>query len=172
DNIDRAAAARRGAARYLAEDRAVRMPLPEVQIFGGGAHAARRVDIQDFMIMCPAASSFAEAIDWTSEVYRAAGSMMARKGKLQGVADEGGYWPAFASNEEALDTLVQSIQDAGFTNGKDVCISLDVAASEFGKNGQYELALDGKVLDTSRMIDMLGEWIAGYKIVSLEDPVA
>ena len=158
--------------RYLSKDGPVRMPLPEVQIFGGGAHAARRVDIQDFMVMCPAASSFAEAIDWTSEVYRAAGSLMSRKGKLQGVADEGGYWPVFASNEEALDTLVLAIQDAGFTNGKDVFISLDIAASEFGRKGEYKLALDDKILDTERMIEMLGRWIESYKIISVEDPVA
>jgi len=134
--------------RHLAGGNKVRMPLPEVQIFGGGAHAARRVDIQDFMVMCPAASTFSEALEWTAEIYRAAGLLMARAGKLQGVADEGGYWPVFASNEEALDTLVRSIEEAGFKAGKDACISLDIAASEFGGNGEYRLALDGKVLDT------------------------
>jgi enolase len=158
--------------RHLAGCTKVRMPLPEIQIFGGGAHAARRVDIQDFMVMCPAASTFSEALDWTAEIYRAAGLLMARAGKLQGVADEGGYWPAFASNEEALDTLVRSIEEAGFKNGEDVCISLDIAASEFGANGEYKLALDGKRLDTAAMIDMLGRWIDTYAIISLEDPLA
>ena len=158
--------------RHLAGSNKVRMPLPEIQIFGGGAHAARRVDIQDFMVMCPAASTFSEALDWSAEIYRAAGLLMARAGKLQGVADEGGYWPAFASNEEALDMLVRSIEEAGFENGKDVCISLDIAASEFGANGEYKLALDGKRLDTAAMIDMLGRWIDTYAIISLEDPLA
>ena len=158
--------------RYLAGGKPVRMPLPEIQIFGGGAHAARRVDVQDFMIMCPAASSFSEALEWTAEVYCAAGALMKKAGKLQGVADEGGYWPAFNSNEEALDTLVQAIIDAGLRPGKDAGISLDIAASEFGRNGQYMLALDGRSLDTGKMIEMLGRWLDAYPILSIEDPVA
>jgi enolase len=169
--------ARAGAAgvplwRYLSADKKVRMPLPEIQIFGGGAHAARRVDVQDFMVMCPSAGSFAEALDWTAEIYRAAGGLMKAAGKLQGVADEGGYWPAFASNEEALDTLVKAIESAGFKPGKDVGISLDIAASQFGEGGRYTLALDNRRLDTAGMIDMLSRWLKAYPIVSIEDPVA
>lgn len=168
----RAAAEKLPLWQYLAGGKPVRMPLPEVQIFGGGAHAAKRVDIQDFMIMAPAATSFAEAIDWTAEVYRAAGAFMKSTGRLQGVADEGGFWPAFRSNEEALDALVSAIEAAGFKPGKEIAISLDVAASEFGRDGEYTLALDGQKLDTSKMIDMLGRWIDTYPIVSIEDPVA
>jgi len=168
----RAAAARLPLWRYLAADKPVRMPLPEIQIFGGGAHAARRVDVQDFMVMAVAATTFSQAIAWTAEVYRAAGAYMKQTGRLQGVADEGGYWPAFASNEEALDALVTAIETAGFTPGKDVAISLDVAASDFGKRDQYTLALDGRTLDTAGMLDMLGRWLADYPIVSIEDPVA
>ena len=89
------------------------LPLPQIQIFGGGAHAGRRVDIQDFMVVCPAAQSFAEALDWTAEVYRAAGALMKEAGTLQGVADEGGWWPAFSTNEQALETLVRAIERAG-----------------------------------------------------------
>jgi enolase len=158
--------------KSLADDNLVRVPLPEIQIFGGGAHAARRVDVQDFMIMCPGAATFSEALDWTAEVYRAAGAILKKAGKIQGVADEGGYWPAFASNEEALDNLVKSIEDAGFTPGKDIGISLDIAASEFRKDGYYALALDGKTLDTSAMVDMLSRWMTTYPIFSIEDPVA
>ena len=158
--------------KALAGDNPVRLPLPEIQIFGGGAHAARRVDVQDFMIMCPGAASFSEALDWTAEIYRAAGAILKKAGKIQGVADEGGYWPAFASNEEALDTLVKSIEDAGFAPGNDIGISLDIAASEFRKDGYYVLALDGKKLDTSAMLDMLTRWMATYPIFSIEDPVA
>lgn len=158
--------------QHLAQGRKVRIPLPEIQVFGGGAHAARRVDIQDFMVMCPGAASFAQALEWTAEVYFAAGAIMKQAGKLQGVADEGGYWPAFRSNEEALDTLVEAIRKAGFKGGDDVAISLDVAASEFGKNGTYTLALDDRKLDTGAMIDMLGRWCDAYPIVSIEDPVA
>lgn len=158
--------------RYLAGAAHVHMPLPEIQIFGGGAHAARRVDVQDFMVMCPGATSFAEALDWTAEIYRAAGSLMKKAGKLQGVADEGGYWPAFNSNEEALDKLVEAIEAAGLRPGHDVVISLDIAASEFGRHGSYRLALDGTELDTGELVAMLGRWIDTYPIASVEDPVA
>lgn len=158
--------------RYLSAGRPVRIPVPEIQIFGGGAHAARRVDVQDFMVMCPAASSFAQALDWTAEVYRAAGALMKQAGKLQGVADEGGFWPAFASNEEALDTLMRAIEDAGFKPGREVAISLDIAASEFGRNGAYKLALEQRELDSAGMIALLGRWLETYPIISIEDPLA
>lgn len=158
--------------KLLAGNNKVRIPLPEIQIFGGGAHAARRVDVQDFMVMCPAATSFSEALDWTCEVYLAAGALMKKAGKLQGVADEGGYWPSFAANEDALDTLVRAIEATGLKPGKQVVISLDIAASEFGRNGKYTLALDNRALDTSELIAMLGRWLDAYPIVSIEDPVA
>ncbi len=157
--------------RYLSPGRPVRIPVPEIQIFGGGAHAARRVDVQDFMVTCPSAASFAEALDRTAEVYRAAGRMMAERGLLQGVADEGGFWPAFTSNEEALDRLVEAIEQAGFTPGVEVAISLDIAASSFGSGGRYTLARDGQVLDTDALIALLGRWLERYPIVSIEDPV-
>lgn len=157
---------------YLAAGRKVRIPLPEIQIFGGGAHAERRVDIQDFMVMCPGASTFSQALEWTAEIYRAAGARLRQSGKLRGVADEGGYWPVFGSNEEALDMLLQSIVDAGFKPREQVGISLDIAASEFGGNGRYELGLEGKTLDTQGMLDMLGRWLANYPVLSVEDPVA
>jgi enolase len=158
--------------RFLAGDRRVRLPLPEVQIFGGGVHAARRVDVQDFMVVALSATTFSEAIAWTAEIYRAAGTGRAKAGKLHGVADEGGYWPDFGSNEEALEALVRAIEDAGFEPGTDVGLSLDIAASDFGRNGEYTLALDGKRLDTAGMVDLFAGWIEAYGIVSLEDPLA
>ena len=157
--------------RHLAGGRPVRIPLPEIQIFGGGAHADRRVDVQDFMVVCPAARSFSEALDWTAEIYRAAGSLMRKAGKAQGVADEGGFWPAFDSNEEALETLTLAIETAGFAPSAQVGISLDVAASQFGTADGYTLALDDRTLDTAALIDMLGGWIEQYPILSIEDPV-
>ncbi|WP_155056001.1 phosphopyruvate hydratase [Streptomyces blattellae] len=157
--------------QHLAGGRPVRIPLPEIQIFGGGAHAERRVDVQDFMVVCPAAASFSEALDWTAEIYRAAGSLMRKAGKAQGVADEGGFWPAFDSNEEALETLTVAIEAAGFTPSTQVGISLDVAASQFGRGGRYTLALDDRTLDTAALVDMLGGWIKQYPILSVEDPV-
>jgi enolase len=156
--------------RYLGGDRAA-LPLPEIQIFGGGAHAGRRVDIQDFMVVCPGAATFAEALEWTAEVYRAAGVLMAEAGKLKGVADEGGYWPDFATNEEALGMLVRAIERAGFVPGDQVAIALDVAASEFGRNGLYKLGLEGRELDSEGMIVLLLGWLERYPIVSIEDPL-
>ncbi|MEV8468458.1 enolase C-terminal domain-like protein [Fluviibacterium sp. DFM31] len=148
-----------------------RIPLPEIQIFGGGAHAGRRVDIQDFMIMVPGATSFDEVMEITNEVYFAAGDIMAQKGKLAGVADEGGWWPMFDSNEEALETLVAAIEKAGETPGDRVVISLDIAASEFRKDGSYRLALEDRDMDSGALIDMLGGWLDAYPIASIEDPV-
>ena len=148
------------------------LPLPEIQIFGGGAHAGRRVDIQDFMIMAPGAADFEDAMCMTREVYFAAGDIMARKGKLAGIADEGGWWPAFDSNEEALETLTKAIEKAGETPGKNIVISLDIAASEFGHAGQYTLGLENKHLTSEQMIEMLGQWIHTYPIASIEDPLA
>jgi len=158
--------------RYLAAGRAVRLPVPEIQIFGGGAHAARRVDIQDFMIMCPSAPSFEVAIERTAEVYRHAGRLMQEAGLLAGTADEGGWWPNFRSNEAALDMLVRSIEAAGLTPGQDVHLSLDVAASEFFDGTGYRLALDDRALDRDGMLELLGSWLDRYPILSIEDPLA
>src|SRR6266404_5505181 len=99
--------------KKLAGDNRVALPVPQIQIFGGGAHARGSVDLQDYMIICVGAGSFAEALEWTAQVYAAAGARLAKKGALQGVADEGGYWPTFKSNEEALAELVGAIADAG-----------------------------------------------------------
>jgi enolase len=148
------------------------LPLPEIQIFGGGAHAGRRVDVQDFMVMVPGATSFDEVMEVTSEIYRAAGDLMRAKGKLGGVADEGGWWPIFDSNEEALETLVKSIEKAGEKPGDRVVISLDIAASEFCSNGKYKLALENRELSADQMIELLGSWIESYPIVSIEDPLS
>src|SRR5271168_2501858 len=144
-----AAAASRGLPlwRYCLGDAPPIVPLPEIQIFGGGAHAGRRTDIQDFMVVAPRARTFAEALEVTAEVYHAAGAMMAERGLLQGVADEGGWWPAFSTNEEALETLIKAIERAGLAPGTDVTISLDVAASEFGRGGRYRLGLEKRELD-------------------------
>jgi enolase len=145
--------------------------LPEIQIFGGGAHAGRRVDIQDFMIMVPGANSFDEVMEITNEVYFAAGSIMEKKGNLAGVADEVGWWPVFQSNEQALETLTSAIELAGEKPGERVVISLDIAASEFGQNGKYRLALEDRDMDSGDLIDMLEGWINTYPIASIEDPL-
>ena len=158
--------------RYLAGDRTVHLPLPEIQIFGGGAHAGHRVDVQDFMVVAVGAADYTEALDWTAQVYACAGELMAEVGLLSGVADEGGYWPAFQTNAEALDMLVRAIERAGFRPGEDVAISLDIAASQFGRRGCYRLALEEADLDSAGITEMLLGWLRRYPIVAIEDPLA
>ena len=157
----------------LAGDAQVSIPLPEIQIFGGGAHAGRRIDIQDLMVVARSAESVEQALEMTAEVYLAAGRLMAEQRPLQGVADEGGWWPAFAGNEQAIQTLVRAIETAGYVPGDEVAISLDIAASEFGSSaGGYRLALDERAIDRDAMIGMLGRWLERYPICSIEDPLA
>ncbi len=158
--------------RHLAGDKDdLLLPLPEIQVFGGGAHAGRRVDVQDFMVIAVGAADYAQALDWTAEVYRAAGTLMAEAEKLQGVADEGGFWPAFDGNEEALDYVVRAIERAGLTPGDDVAISLDIAATDFGRAGRYTLARDGREVDSDALAEMLLGWLERYPVVSIEDPL-
>jgi enolase len=148
------------------------IPAPMIQIFGGGRHAGNRIDIQDFLILALGASSFAEATEQIAEVYMAAAKAMVKKGKLNGIADEGGVWPDFSANEEGLEYLTRAIEDAGFTPGRDIGIALDVAATSFFANNGYRLQLEGKTLDTLEMIELLERWVKRYPIVSLEDPLA
>lgn len=121
--------------------------------------------------MVPGASSFDEVMEVTHEIYRAAGSIMAKTGRLAGVADEGGWWPDFRSNEEALETLLHAIEIAGERPGKRVVVSLDIAASEFRYSSAYHLALDHRELTNMQMIEMLAAWCKAYPIVSIEDPL-
>jgi enolase len=169
-----AAAAARGEPlwRVVAEGGNVSLPMPMIQVFGGGAHAGRRVDIQDFLIVPVGAQSFDEALAMSARVYRAAGEIMADRGRLRGVADEGGWWPEFASNSEALDTLVEAIERAELTPRAEVGIAIDVAASQFYDRGCYRLAADRAELETEALIELLSSWCRRYPIVSVEDPVA
>lgn len=158
--------------RYLAGDRTPAfLPLPEVQIFGGGAHAGRRVDVQDFMVTAVGAGSYAQALDWTAEVYRTAGRLMADAGLAAGVADEGGHWPAFDDNEQALTFLVRAIEAAGLRPGEDMAISLDIAATDFGRGGRYHLAREDREVGTAELSDMLAGWLKRYPVVAIEDPL-
>ena len=158
--------------KHLAGERRVALPVPQIQIFGGGAHARGRVDLQDYLLVCTRAGSFTEALDWTAEVYRAAGARLARRGALQGVADEGGYWPAFKANEDGLAALVDAIEDAGLKPGSDACIALDIAASQLFRDGRYQLALEDQSLGSEQLLAMYLRWIERYPIVSIEDPFA
>ena len=157
---------------YLAAKETPGIPMPMIQIFGGGAHASRRIDLQDILLVPVGAASFDEATSVAAEVYRAAGVLMAEKGLLRGVADEGGWWPEFGSNEEALDRAAQAIERAGYRPGEDVAIALDVAASQFENGGRYRLAADEADMSSEELVALLASWCGTYPIVSLEDPVA
>lgn len=136
------------------------------------AHAGRRVDVQDFMVIAIGAESYTQALEWTAEIYLSAGKIMSDAGLMQGVADEGGYWPAFDSNERALDYLMRAIEGAGLKPGEDVGISLDIAATDFCHQGKYRLATDGKTVDAEELSEMLLGWIKRYPIVAIEDPLS
>ena len=167
-----AAAADEGAPlwQYLAAGRPVRLPMPEIQIFGGGAHAGNRIDIQDVMAVPVGAQTFDEALEMAAEVYRAAGRILEASGRKFGIADEGGWWPAFESNEEALATLSRAIEDAGLKPGDEVAASLDIAASEFGSEGRYRV--EGREFERDEWIDTLLGWLGRYPVISVEDPLA
>jgi enolase 1/2/3 len=158
--------------KSLAGERRVALPVPQIQIFGGGAHARGKCDVQDYMVVCVGAGSFAEALEWTAQVYAAAGKRLAKRGALNGVADEGGYWPAFKTNEEGLAELVGAISDAGFEPGVDIAIALDIAATQLYRGGGYYLALEDRTLSAGQLHAMWLRWIERYPIVSIEDPFA
>ncbi|HET7297475.1 MAG TPA: enolase C-terminal domain-like protein [Burkholderiales bacterium] len=158
--------------KKLAGEKRVALPVPQIQIFGGGAHARGRCDVQDYMIVCIGAGSFAEALEWTAQVYAAAGKRLAKRGALQGVADEGGYWPAFKTNEEGLAELLGAISDAGLEPGADVAIALDIAATQLYRGGSYYLALEDRTLSAEQLHAMWMRWIERYPIISIEDPFA
>ena len=167
-----AAAANEPLWQHLLGDREPILPLPEIQIFGGGAHAHGRLDVQDFMIVPFGADSFDQALEWTAEVYMAAGKRLASSGRLKGVADEGGYWPDFGTNEEAIEELVRAIEAAGLLPGEQVGVALDVAATQLFHDGRYHLGVEGRDLDVHSWCEMLERWVESYPIVSIEDPVA
>ena len=122
--------------------------------------------------MAVGASSFAEALAMTAEIYLAAGRLMAESGRRRGVADEGGYWPAFDSNEEAIEATIRAIEAAGLVPGEDAAIALDIAASELGSGGYYRLGLERRELTRDDMCALLIGWCDRYPIVSIEDPLA
>ena len=169
-----AAAAARGVPlwRHLAGDAEPTLPMPMVQIFGGGAHASGRVDIQDFLVVPIGASTFDEAITIAVRIYESAGRLMAERGVRRGVADEGGWWPEFSSSSEALDALVQSIDAAGLRPGVDAAIAIDVAASQLRTAAGYRFAAENRDLSSDELVDILVGWCRRYPIVSVEDPLA
>jgi enolase len=157
---------------YLGKGQGNLLPLPEVQIIGGGAHAARAIDVQDFMVVPVSAKNYQQALEMTSNVYHAAGAILGRRKQLAGVADEGGYWPVVETNEAVFEIVLAAIEETGYVPGADIALSLDIAATELYRDGRYFLSSDGRSFASEEFIDLMIGWVRDYPIVSLEDPLA
>lgn len=155
--------------RYLGGPLANLLPVPLMNVINGGAHANNNVDIQEFMIVPHGAASFKEALRWGAEVFASLSQVLAAQNLLTGVGDEGGYAPNLASNQAALELLVEAIEKAGYQPGDQISLALDVAASEFYNDGQY--TYDGAAHSPSELIDYLEGLVSKYPIVSIEDPL-
>lgn len=153
--------------RYLGGPMANVLPVPMMNVINGGSHADNNVDFQEFMIFPIGADSFKEGLRWGAEVFAALGKALHERKLLTGVGDEGGYAPNLASNQEALDILIESIERAGYKPGSEVALAMDVAASEFYKDGQY--LYDGSAHSPAEMVDFLASLVDRYPIVSIED---
>ena len=158
--------------QYLAGSEPVGLPLPEIQIFGGGAHARGSVDLQDFLAIPNGATSFAQSLEWIAEVYYAAGRALASQGKTLAVADEGGYWPQFGSNEGAIEALVRAIESAGFKPGADISIGLDLASTQYFADDKYHWRSESRSFTREQLLDVYAQWVDSYPIVSMEDGFA
>ncbi|KWR89162.1 phosphopyruvate hydratase [Cupriavidus sp. IDO] len=149
-----------------------RLPLPMMNIINGGAHADNSVDMQEFMILPVGAPSFSEALRWGAEVFHTLKGVLKACGFSTAVGDEGGFAPDLASNEHALEVIMQAIEAAGFRPGRDIALGLDVASSEFHEDGRYALQSEGRRYDAEGFVDLLDGWVRQYPIVTIEDGMA
>jgi enolase 1/2/3 len=157
---------------YLSQSGASLLPVPMMNIINGGAHADNSVDLQEFMILPVGAPNFREAIRYGAEVFHALKKVLSKQGLATTVGDEGGFAPNLASNEAALGVILEAIEQAGYKAGEDIFLGLDVASSEFYKDGAYVLESENKRFDSSEFADYLGAWVEQYPIISIEDGMA
>jgi enolase len=155
--------------RYLGGAGEMMLPVPLMNVINGGAHANNSVDMQEFMLVPLGAPTFREALRYGSEVFHALKKLIDAKGMATTVGDEGGFAPNLPSNESALQLLLEAIDKAGYTAGTDIALALDCAASEYYKDGIYELESEGTKLTRSQMVDYLANWVDKYPIISIED---
>jgi enolase 1/2/3 len=155
--------------RYLGGAGQMQLPVPQMNVINGGAHANNRIDLQEFMLVPLGAPSFREALRYGAEVFHTLKKIIDGKGMPTTVGDEGGFAPDLPSNESALQLLVEAIDKAGYVPGKDIALALDCAASEFWKDGKYQLASEGLSLTSQQFADMLATWCDKYPIISIED---
>ncbi|MDH5229595.1 MAG: phosphopyruvate hydratase [Gammaproteobacteria bacterium] len=167
----KAAAIANGKALYanLGGDDAHLLPTPMMNIINGGAHADNSVDVQEFMIMPVGAPTFSEALRYGAEVFHELKKVLSARGLNTAVGDEGGFAPDLGSNEEAIQVILESIKNAGYQAGKDIVLAIDVASSEFYKDGKYNLASENKSLSSEEFVEFLADWVEKYPIVSIED---
>ncbi len=150
------------------------LPLPEIQILGGGAHANWRTDVQDFLVIANGARSYEETLEITFGIYHAAGDILRERGIYYGLADEGGYWPEFRTNEEAFEVVLRAIERAGYTPGEHASLSLDIAASDLydEETGLYTFRLEERQFDSAAFVGLITGWCEKYPVISIEDPAA
>ncbi len=155
--------------KYVGGNNAHVLPVPMMNILNGGAHADTNVDIQEFMVAPIGADSFKESLRWGAEIYHSLKSVLKKRGLATSIGDEGGFAPNLDSNRAALDLILEAIEGAGFKPGKEIALAMDVAATEFHKDGKY--SFEGKQLSASEMIAYYASLVASYPIVSIEDPL-
>lgn len=158
--------------RYIGTDDRLCMPVPMMNVVNGGAHADNNIDMQEFMILPVGAPSFSEALRYGAEVFHALKAVLHGKELSTAVGDEGGFAPSLASNEAAVVIILEAIEKAGYRAGKDICLGLDCASSEFFKDGRYELASEGLSLTAAEMTELLSRWVRQYPIVTIEDAMS
>jgi len=154
---------------FLGGDSAKTLPVPMMNIINGGAHANNSVDMQEFMILPVGAPSFSESLRYGAEIFHSLKSVLNKKGLNTAVGDEGGFAPDLSSNEEAIEVILEAIDQAGYRAGKDICLGLDVASSEFYENGKYILASENKSFGADEFADYLTNWVDQYPIITIED---
>ena len=155
--------------RHLGGESATTLPVPMMNIINGGAHANNSVDMQEFMILPVGASSFSESLRYGAEIFHSLKSVLNKKGLNTAVGDEGGFAPDLSSNEEAIEVILEAIDQAGYKAGEDICLGLDVASSEFYEDGKYVLASENKSFNASEFADYLANWVDQYPIITIED---
>jgi len=158
-----------GLYRMLGGEAATQLPVPMMNIINGGAHADNSVDLQEFMILPVGAGSLSEAVRYGTEIFHALKSVLHGRGLNTAVGDEGGFAPDLPSNESAIEVILEAIDKAGFTAGKDIYLGLDAAASEFYRDGKYVLASEGREFSAAEFVAYLEGWVDQYPIITVED---
>lgn len=167
----RAAAISKGESfyKFIGGSNANLLPVPMMNILNGGAHADTNVDIQEFMVAPIGASTFKESLRWGAEIYHSLKSVLKKKGLATSIGDEGGFAPNLASNRAALDLILEAVEVAGFKAGSEIALAMDVAATEFCENGEYNF--EGKKFTSDQMISYYADLVASYPLISIEDPL-